>query len=47
MWYILTFMAGSMFGIFFMCLFQINTNNIYEDYNSGTANSQGGFDEKD
>lgn len=47
MWYFVSFIAGTMLGIFFMCLFQINKHGIYEDYRSNAANSQGGFDEKD
>lgn len=46
MWYILTFMAGAMFGVFFMCLFQINRHYSQIEYDSAPANQKGGSDEK-
>lgn len=47
MWYILTFMAGGMFGVFFMCLFQINRQYSQTEYGSTPAKQKGGSDEKD
>ncbi len=46
MWYILTFMAGGMFGVFFMCLFQINRQYSHTEYGSTPAKQKGGSDEK-
>lgn len=46
MWYIVTFIAGAMFGTCFMCLFQINRYQSQEEYRPDT-DSRGSFDEKD
>lgn len=47
MWYILTFMAGGVFGVFFMCLFQINRLYAQTGLRSDPAKQKGGSDEKD
>ncbi|MCI8471757.1 MAG: DUF3789 domain-containing protein [Clostridiales bacterium] len=47
MWYILTFMAGGMFGVFIMCLFQINREYSQTEYSSTPTQQKGESDEKD
>lgn len=47
MWYIVTFITGTMFGVCIMCMFQINKYNAQEEYHFDTEISQGDFDEKD
>lgn len=43
----LTFMAGGVFGVFFMCLFQINRLYAQTEYRAAPAKQKGGSNEKD
>lgn len=47
MWYILTFIVGGVFGVCFMCLFQINRLYSQTEYISKSIKKEGGSNEKD
>lgn len=46
MWYILTFIAGSAFGVCLMCMLQINRQYSQAEYDAEPAKQKGGTDEK-
>lgn len=48
MWYIILFFSGCIFGIAFMCLFQINkgASQIERRITAADEHQKGGFDEQ-